>query len=671
MAEIDFAKVKRNIGRMIDHGAPEADIEAYVASEGTSADALRSASMSAPIVQAPATIPGAIDNTVRQLVKGIPILGGAMENIAAAGDAATYPILGRGAAGQSFSDRYAKNLPAEQARDAAFESAHPIASTALNVGGAIAGTLPLAATAIGARALGLVGSTGVRVVQGGLGGTGIGAADAVTRGQHAGVGAGVGGVVGMASPLIGRAAGAVVNRVAGATQEGVEGFVPNAVTKVARAMTDDAVDPAALQRLGPHGMLVDMGPNLRSQGEALATQPGSASRIVGDAVTNRFQAAPTRITQGVDDTLGPYQNFRQTQDAAIASRRASGNAAYGQAFENARPVDVTPAVVYIDDVVRPGLSRHATGGPAPDSIEGVLGRVRNVLAGGNSQRIDARKLHVVKMDLDDDIEAALRNGRNNQARVLIDVRDRVVSGMDDATDGLYATARRQFRSDSAVINALDDGRDLFKKSTRPDDVLALVREMPEAERHAFRIGARDAIDEVMGTARNDALAARTLFGKDWNRQKLTAVVGRERAEQLLGIIEREDTFAGTYAALQRGSQTRGRLAAGAEFPNKIEVGNTPGMSGRTVLGTAEEAFRGIINKMRSTGRTAALEQESADAARMLTADGPARDRIVQAVIEAGERSRAVQPLSDAVRDIATIVAQSQREPLRITVQPRR
>lgn len=84
-------------------------------------------------------VPGAIDNGVRQLVKGISVLGGAMENIAAAGDAATYPILGRGAAGQSFSDRYAKNLPAEQGRDAAFDAAHPVASTALNVGGAVAG----------------------------------------------------------------------------------------------------------------------------------------------------------------------------------------------------------------------------------------------------------------------------------------------------------------------------------------------------------------------------------------------------------------------------------------------------------------------------------------------------------------------------------------------------
>lgn len=44
----DTARVKRNIGKMIDQGAPEADIDAYVASEGVTAEALRGVAQSAP-----------------------------------------------------------------------------------------------------------------------------------------------------------------------------------------------------------------------------------------------------------------------------------------------------------------------------------------------------------------------------------------------------------------------------------------------------------------------------------------------------------------------------------------------------------------------------------------------------------------------------------------------
>jgi hypothetical protein len=41
MAEADFAKIKRNIGRMIDQGAPETDIDEYLSSEGVTAAQLK------------------------------------------------------------------------------------------------------------------------------------------------------------------------------------------------------------------------------------------------------------------------------------------------------------------------------------------------------------------------------------------------------------------------------------------------------------------------------------------------------------------------------------------------------------------------------------------------------------------------------------------------------
>jgi hypothetical protein len=253
----------------------------------------------------------AIDNGARQLVKGIPVLGGAMDKIAAAGDAATYSFLGRGSPGENFSERYAKNKISEAGKDAAFETAHPNISTALQLTGGVAGTLPLAATAIGARGLGLVGSTGARVAQGAAGGAAIGSADAATRGNDIGTGTLVGGTLGGFSPFLGR--------VAGSTPDALQGFQPKAVDKVTREFSDDAVDPTALQRLGPDAMLMDAGPNLRLQGEALATQPGSASRIIGDAVTERHNLAGSRITDSVDNALGPYRNSGTRR--ALPSRR--------------------------------------------------------------------------------------------------------------------------------------------------------------------------------------------------------------------------------------------------------------------------------------------------------------------------------------------------------------
>lgn len=41
MAEMDLARIKRNVGKMVDQGAPETDIDTYIAGEGTTVDAIK------------------------------------------------------------------------------------------------------------------------------------------------------------------------------------------------------------------------------------------------------------------------------------------------------------------------------------------------------------------------------------------------------------------------------------------------------------------------------------------------------------------------------------------------------------------------------------------------------------------------------------------------------
>ncbi len=634
-----------------------------------------------PITQAPpASTWGAVDAAIQ----GMPVIGPALRNAGAAGAATIQPFMGQGE-DRTFGERYSANRAELEAKSAQYSKEEPGRALTAGLVGGVAGTGPLAMTGLGARALGLVGTLPARMMQGAAGGGIIGTADAYMRDQSPVVGGGLGAGFGVAAPVAGRAAGALVNKVgekAYPLPGELQGFSRSAVSKVGRAASDDAATVARARELGPQGMMVDLGPNLNAQGQALATQPGSASRVVGSAVTDRFTGADKRIKGDVDTALGPSQNFRETKQAAISERRKAGNELYERAFSNARPVDVSDAIGYIDNTVRPGLSRLVEGGPAPDSIQSVLGRVRNVLAGDGAQRINARDLHVVKMDLDDMIESAVRAGKNNQARVLIDVRNRVVGGLDDATTitpmgqnagepiSLYKEARSKFKSDSAVINALEDGQGLFKRSTRPDDILAKFKEMSEAEKDSFRIGARDAIDEVMGNVKNDALAARTLFGKDWNQQKLEALVGKERASQLLKTIERENTFAQTYGDIQRGSQTRGRLAAGEEFPNKVSPPSTQ-LVNPSVLGIGELAIRKGLDMVRSSGRVDRLDREASDAARLLTAQGPERDQFMEAVRRVRQNQQTIEPYANNARDLATLLTQAPRQQLQDSVFSRR
>jgi hypothetical protein len=591
------------------------------------------------------------------MVRGVPIVGPSIDT--------GVRKFGAGVRSMINGTPYDDELKAVNQYVEATKATNPRTETAGNIAGSVGALAPLGMTALGARLLGMTGTLPARVVQGGIGGAAISAADSAARGRDSiGTDAAVGAGISAAVPVAGRAAGALYENFVKRTgiPQAIAGYATTARDKVARAMGDDAVTPQAMREIGPQGMLLDAGPNLRLQGEALATQPGQANRIVSDAVTSRHQAAGGRIRNEVDATLGPYTNFRDTQQAAIAARRASGNQLYTAAFENAQPVNIGPAIQAIDDVIRPGIPAHvpSQGGPAPDSIQAVLTRVRDVLGGNGAQRIDARNLHTVKMDLDDMIDSAVRSGKNNQARLLGTVRDRVVTGLEESTggaEGLYAQARRQYRSDSQVINALDDGRALFNKATRPDDLVAAVRDMSAAERAAFRIGSRDAVDEIMGTVANDALAARTLFAKDWNERKLRAVIGDEQAQRLLSTIGREDTFAQTYGAVQRGSQTRGRMAAGEEFPSTVE-GVPQLLRGQSLY---EETVRRPVNwavgQFRTDAARQAANREGSDAARILTLQGGPRDEVIEALLNMTARGNAARATGSSIDNALTIAGQ--------------
>lgn len=65
----DIAKVKRNIQRMIDQGAPETDIDAYLASEGTTPEELRIADEKPPSTLSKGAVKDFILKSVRLRIR--------------------------------------------------------------------------------------------------------------------------------------------------------------------------------------------------------------------------------------------------------------------------------------------------------------------------------------------------------------------------------------------------------------------------------------------------------------------------------------------------------------------------------------------------------------------------------------------------------------------------
>src|SRR5690606_36591284 len=119
-------------------------------------------------------------------------------------------------------------------------------------------------------------------------------------------------------------------------------------------------------------------------------------------------------------------------------------------------------------------------------------------------------------------------------------------------------ARDAYAGPSAILDALEEGQKVFSRSMTPGQLRKMLDGMSAGERDAFRQGGRAALAGIMGTARNDARAARSLFAQGRRRDKIEAIVGQQGADTLARAIARENSFQDTANALARGSPTQPR-----------------------------------------------------------------------------------------------------------------
>src|SRR5262249_14645482 len=106
------------------------------------------------------------DVTAGMALRGVPVLGAYVPQAEAAIRATMQPLTGVGQPGATWSERYAANVPAQEAQYAQAERESPVTSELLKAGGGIAATGALGATGAGARVLGMTGSLPSRLLMG-------------------------------------------------------------------------------------------------------------------------------------------------------------------------------------------------------------------------------------------------------------------------------------------------------------------------------------------------------------------------------------------------------------------------------------------------------------------------------------------------------------------------
>lgn len=569
--------------------------EAPAAAMETAKDASQSKSMSDVTL---GEVGSGVNNVVRSVATGVPIIGGLLNKANAATNALIAPAINpmlseeNQLKGGTWSERYANSLAEQEGMDSQYAKDHPIANAVGNVVGGVGATVPLVIAAPAAMGASGTASLGANMLAGGASGMAIGAADSGVRSggdlNETLKGGGLGLMFGAGAPVAGKVIGAGVNKLAstfsGMTPKGAAAnALKESVANSGNTIDDIAAEMSRNPRLAP----MDIDPNLQIMAQDLSSKPGAPRGVLSDAASARAASAKDTVTSAYDSAAGSVPDVKVYLDNLKQTTASNAKTAFGDALKGAKPVDITPVLDKIDSTISPGINGvvSKTSDIPQGPVEQALSRVRAKLANGNEMLTDADRLHTIQSALRTEADTLAKSASGQDklvANALRDVRAKLVDQIDQATGGKFKPAQKQFADDNAIQDAFDKGMEVFKGGTgknalenRPEYWQAWVKDATPAELEAAKVGTRVAADQAISSVRNAAAKGEALANVDFNVGRLEALLGKQETAKLVQTLKDEQRIAQTNAKLFAGSQTAPRQAVNQLTAVK-EV--TPGIS---------------------------------------------------------------------------------------------
>ncbi|WP_343503583.1 hypothetical protein [Alloyangia pacifica] len=570
------------------------------------------------------------------------------------------------------------------------ERENPIASFGADlVGGGLAG-LATGGVASAPTVLGTIGrGAGLGLAEGGLygflegeGGVGGRAANAASQGAQ---GLAVGGAAPIVVGGVARAGRAVADPVLGALGIGNQSRAGRAmmqtVGKSGKSVEELAKEVADAASEGqPEFRLMDaLGQAGQRRASGVVRSGGDGADELGDFIRQRQVDQPDRLGEMIREAFGfrgaqraaqgtdlvpqgyqfqdhveqvlrrPTRSAQQLSGDLTAARGAAADTAYAAARERASPVDVRGAVSVIDDRIGGMQGSNIAG----DSIDAKLSRYRRRLiadpAPGDEisrELSDFDRVLGLKQAIQDDIGAAVRAGRNNEAREL----GKLVRELDGALEAAspdYRAANDAFRDASRVIEGVDTGAQMQRTGRAVDNVQAF-RSMAPDQQQAARVGyGNRALEEVEHNRAQAPLATRPFNSTKAREEVATIALNPEQFSRQVG---RENAMHETYQRALGGSRTADNLQ---------DIGDLSPLAdtGRAVRDAASGNMFGALGNLGAAVRpflSGQNEATRAQIAKMLMSDQP-----VQALQRAARARGTNEATRRAIEEMLKAAARGQ------------
>ena len=287
-----------------------------------------------------------------------------------------------------------------------------------------------------------------------------------------------------------------------------------------------------------------------------------------DAPVREVQAAVAKTLRGEPLTKGQTRIIRQMLDIEEDAANMHGGAA---SFDDWATLDGT-----------------APGRPAGGELFGAK----------QADDLTITDLDYAKRALDDKIGAALRQGKKDDARIYLELKEELLD-LADTMNPAYKAARDTYSEFSSVMTAAKLGREAL---TEDSEILARqIKKMSDPEKEAFRLGAADAIRKRLnegGETHNNA--AKLLRSPEFKQRVATAFPDENAFNAFKRQLQAEASFVTTRQNSLYGPQTARRLTIAKA------VGNEAAADAMDTAGTAVQGAAGVASGSPATILSALL-----------------------------------------------------------------
>lgn len=299
--------------------------------------------------------------------------------------------------------------------------------------------------------------------------------------------------------------------------------VDEARTLINQALVSDkgGVDEAiqfVLEQKGKPYSLADVGPNTRAYLDAANTIPGPSKQRAKTFLEDRDKGVLSRLTSDLQVAFGSKAAFFDEFNALKTARGDLGGKLYERALK--KDVAVTPELTNL--FKRPSVQgaydravriANEEGIKLPD-VKVVNGKLQTA-DGKDVTEISTTFLHYMKMGLDDVVFTGKNPTSGIGATELGKVKGTRIAFLDllDAANPTYKNARRVWASDTAVMDAMEEGRTVFNKQAKDVDILlGDMKTMTKSEIEGLRLGVMQNLLDRLGGAQT----AQTVVGPTGN-----------------------------------------------------------------------------------------------------------------------------------------------------------